>query len=281
MALPPFKDEAEFRENWIRPFLAKRGYILVTHTHGTSEHGKDLIFADFDGFEHPRFYSAQAKNGNIGAGGTEIGKLLEQVKASFEVRIRDRKGADEQRVSAVYVMASGKISDEARRRISEHCRAVPYGENVYFLDGDRLETLERSAQFGEYKEMLAGLTGLRIELDFNIDKLETVLSLMEISHMSLAQCRLSATDALLAKPLPEDILPVADLQALWSNLQHMNALVLHRSLAPRTDNTLNEQEQQDVSSVIKWATAYRGVVQDAIGRLQYKYGLEIDVPEDG
>src|SRR6266566_1607359 len=102
----------EFRQTWIKPFLRKLGFILVTHSHGQNEQGKDFFFADFDRFEHPRYCSVQAKNGDIGAATAELGKLLDQVKASFEVRITDHKGGDEQRVSAVYIMASGKISDQ-------------------------------------------------------------------------------------------------------------------------------------------------------------------------
>jgi hypothetical protein len=105
MALPAFKDEADFRQNWIKPFLTKLGFLLVTHSHGPDEHGKDFFFVDFDRFEHPRFYAVQAKNGDISSSGSEIGNLLGQVQAAFAVRIRHRKGADEQRIGAVYIMA--------------------------------------------------------------------------------------------------------------------------------------------------------------------------------
>ena len=97
MALRTFNDEDDFRQNWIKPFLHKLGYILVTHSHGADEHGRDLFFADFDRFEHPRFCAVQAKKGNIRAGNAELSKLQEQAQACFDVCIRDRKGSEEQR----------------------------------------------------------------------------------------------------------------------------------------------------------------------------------------
>jgi Restriction endonuclease len=101
MPLPAFKDEAEFRTNWIAPFLSKLGYIQVSHIHGSGEQGKDFFFADYDRFEHRRFYAVQAKNGKIGAGGTELDGLLNQVQRSFTVKLRFHKDANEQHVSAV------------------------------------------------------------------------------------------------------------------------------------------------------------------------------------
>jgi len=97
VALRTFNDEDDFRQNWIKPFLHKLGYILVTHSHGADEHGRDLFFADFDRFEHPRFCAVQAKKGNIRAGNAELSKLQEQAQACFDVCIRDRKGSEEQR----------------------------------------------------------------------------------------------------------------------------------------------------------------------------------------
>jgi hypothetical protein len=52
MPLPNFTDEDDFRANWIRAFLSKLGYILVTHSHGSGEQGKDLFFADYDRMEN-------------------------------------------------------------------------------------------------------------------------------------------------------------------------------------------------------------------------------------
>jgi hypothetical protein len=65
MPLPPFKNEADFREAWIAPFLSKLGFIRVTNVHGSEEQGKDFFFADFDRFEHRRFYAVQAKLNRI------------------------------------------------------------------------------------------------------------------------------------------------------------------------------------------------------------------------
>ena len=145
MPLPEFTSETEFQEKWIKPFLSKLGYVLVNVAHGPGEQGKDFFFADFDRFEHRRFYAIQAKRGNIGVGQTELDRLLNQVKRSFMVKLRFHKEADEKHVSAVYIMASGSISREAREYISDWCHKQPFGENVYYLDGDNLERLDKYA----------------------------------------------------------------------------------------------------------------------------------------
>jgi len=116
MPLPDFKNEAEFREKWIAPFLVRLGYIMVTHTHGTNEHGKDFIFAEFDKFENLKFHAVQAKIGNIGQGKKAIGDLLDQVKNAFQVRIRSA-GKPEQRISSLFIMTTGSISSVAEERI--------------------------------------------------------------------------------------------------------------------------------------------------------------------
>src|SRR5262249_41188961 len=133
MPLPKFDTEKAFREKWIAPFLSKTGFILPKHVHGQDEQGKDFFFADHDRFGHLRIYSAQAKLGDIGTG-KALTELMDQVERSFEVTLKHHKGAHEQRISAVYLLATGSISAQARERISDRCRLRGFGENVFYLD---------------------------------------------------------------------------------------------------------------------------------------------------
>ncbi len=146
MPLPKFTDEAQFRKEWIRPFLSKLGYILVPHTHGPNEQGKDFYFADQDRFDNFRFYAVQAKLGDIGVG-ADTEELIRQTTTCFDVPIWYR--GQEKRVSAVYVVTDGKITYQAEKRILHHFRQEHFGENVHLLDGAKLEALERRTAMGE------------------------------------------------------------------------------------------------------------------------------------
>ncbi len=174
MALRDFKDEAEFREYWIKPFLTRLGFLMVTHSHGSEEQGKDFFFADLDRFEHLRLYAGQVKVGNIGAGDVELDKLLNQARRCFRVPIRDHKNAEDRRISAVYVMASGKISEKAKQYVAGHCRSEPFGENVYFLDGEYLEHVSRFASYGDERSRHARMIGLVTECVTNLKVLEAI-----------------------------------------------------------------------------------------------------------
>lgn len=145
MTLPKFKNEAQFRKNWLTPFFRKLGFTLVRHNHGRGEQGKDFYFAEYDRFDHRRFLSAQIKLGNIGVSKGECSNLLDQVKRSFAVRLRVPREANDVRIAAVYIIASGTISPEARQYISDWCDRENFGENVYYLDSETLERLEKIA----------------------------------------------------------------------------------------------------------------------------------------
>lgn len=168
--LPQFANEQEFRDNWIRPFLTKLGYVLVKNTHGAGEHGKDFFFGEFDRFGHLKVSAVQAKVGNIGVG-TKLDDLLNQVQRCFTVKLRFHQGVHERRVSSVYVMTNGSISDQARQQIHDWCDREPNGENVYFLNGEQLDNQERFASYQDDRERRRILSNLSLEIALNEKKM--------------------------------------------------------------------------------------------------------------
>jgi hypothetical protein len=276
MALPKFKNEADFREQWIRPFLAKLGLIQVTLTHGPNEQGNDFIFADFDKFQHRRFCSVQAKNGDTKAGKTAIRDLIEQVGASFDVRIRDHKGAEDQYISAVIIMASGTISPIARQRISEHFRRQHYGENVYYLDGERLEMLERFATYHVDQHSRVRLHALLRELDYNLSIAEKVVDAL-VNHRGFddSRCRVLVLSGLIENPLPGDFLPVETIENLWEFLQELNRII-------ETPGLYKHRGMR--SHCMQYGMGYKlqildlkGKVIDAIAMLDSRYSITVDI----
>ena len=223
MALPEFKNEQEFRDAWIAPFLAKLGFMNIKNTHGPGEHGKDFFFTDYDRFGHSRYYAAQVKLGNIGSSGKEINDLLDQVKRCFGVRLRFHKGVHEQRISAVYVMTSGTISEQARVRIHDWCGSENYGENVYFLDGEQLENKNRFATYESDQERRQHYTAFHNELLKNLAELGMQKESFE-REPSFGNFRLTALEAELQR-LPKynaDTTPIESIEVLWKGLSVYN-----------------------------------------------------------
>lgn len=216
MALPEFQNEQDFRNNWIAPFLAKLGFMVVKNTHGPGEQGKDFFFADYDRFGHTRIFAAQAKIGNIGSGSTEISDLLDQVKRCFGVRLRFHKAAHEQRVAAVYVMTTGTISVTARERIHDWCVGERFGENVFFLDGEQLENKERFTTYENDQQRRQHLTAFRNELIRNGVQLKRQHQNFMQGNVFLGIYRLKALeDALLWVSLQGDQHLMNTMEDLW------------------------------------------------------------------
>lgn len=224
MPLPQFKTEKEFREQFIAPFLAKRGLIHVNHTHGAGEQGKDFFFADRDAFENTRFYAVQAKLGDIGSGKGSIPELIDQVRRCFTVRLRFHKDAHERGVSAVYVMASGKITPSAREELFEWCRRESFGDNVFCLDGDTLSRLQQTQQHAVDQEALSVLAGLSIELSNNLETCG-VDGLLDLAGTSTTLLRTHAMTSFISRPTLELILTAYAILPVLKQTEILNTLL--------------------------------------------------------
>jgi hypothetical protein len=208
VALPQFSNEAEFRSKWIAPFLSKLGYVLVKQIHGQDEQGKDFFFADYDRMEHRRFYAVQAKVGNIGAAQRDIDALLNQVARCFTVKLRFHKDAHDRHVSSVYIMASGAISHQAREYISDWCDRNAFGENVFFLDGETLDRLDKYAFQRADRQLRNWLIAVRNECQFNASIIMEAHSAFSNKKTIWNRCRHLAVEQLLVNPPPEGIMAI-------------------------------------------------------------------------
>ena len=140
-----FKDEAEFREKFVKPLLNRLGFYGVSEQHGTQEFGKDFVFSELHRLGGMRHYAAQVKHEEKINQGKPVDGLLSQVRQAFA---RPFKRADSPRdcyVSAVYVFNSGEITANARDQLLSELGRERYGDNVHFLDGERLEALNEWA----------------------------------------------------------------------------------------------------------------------------------------
>lgn len=275
MGLENYTTEKEFRQDWVGPFLARMGFILPKHVHGQDEQGKDFFFADHDRFGHLRFYAAQAKIGNIGTG-RELTELLDQIERSFEVALKYHKGAHEQRIAAVYVMTTGRISPQARERIWEHCRSRAYGENVFFLDGETLDNLERFASHRRDDEVRQLLVALLNEANYNIRPIVIASQTCHQGKPQFLRCRVLALEQALRNPLPEDMMPYSVVSDAWGAFEEINKRAL-----PFLDFTGDAAKMAAIAAIFSKAhdanLRVRDISMDALKRLDEKYSLSLEV----
>ena len=167
-----FKDEAEFREKFVKPLLNRLGYYGVSEQHGTQEFGKDFVFSELHRLGGMRHYAAQVKHEKRINQGTSVDGLLSQVRQAFAKPFKRADSPRDCHVSAVYVFNSGEITTNAKEQLLNELERERYGDNVHFLDGERLEALNEWATLQSDANARARLLGLRSALRFNIDALK-------------------------------------------------------------------------------------------------------------
>lgn len=150
--------EKEWTRTVLVPLLRRLGFFSVDYTHGASEHGRDVVFADFDRFGLARYHAAQVKMGNIGVDG--LPRLIDRLRSAWMTPYVDPATGTEHRISTVYLVASGSITDQARVEL-----AGQTGSWLFVVDGDRLDLADqRLAVFVSAEERHARLTRAMVEI---------------------------------------------------------------------------------------------------------------------
>jgi len=173
-----YKDEAEFRKNFIRPLLTRLGFIAVAELHGGQEFGKDFVFSELTPFGFLRHYAAIVKHAesiNQGGSNAKCLEILSQVKQAFSVKFQLAESEAENRISSVIVFISGKMSDNARTWIRSELDEDKYGRNVSFLDEERLFQLDMMSTYHMTEQLMPRLRGMRHNLFLTIKVLESIL----------------------------------------------------------------------------------------------------------
>ncbi|VVB93175.1 Uncharacterised protein [uncultured archaeon] len=127
-------DEDTLIENVIIPLYEKRKFLLIRKpSHGPGEHGKDVIFKKTDSFPRPIYHAIQAKAVKIDA--NNIGKIIDQAKAAFNVSFIDSYLKVETKTDFVEVITSGKVTSDAEKRFHDE---LPDRRHIILVDGDQL-----------------------------------------------------------------------------------------------------------------------------------------------
>ncbi|MCE5263696.1 MAG: hypothetical protein LLG97_09200 [Deltaproteobacteria bacterium] len=135
-------NEAEFTVRVVLPILRKLGFANIKYNHGRREYGKDIVFARLTEFQELEHWAAQVKYGDIdGGAGSEIDKIITQADDAFKMPFYDIYTRQQQRISKLVVIASGKFTENATEKICDKIESHALRNNLVFLDGDKIETL--------------------------------------------------------------------------------------------------------------------------------------------
>jgi len=221
-----FKDEAEFREKLVKPLLNRLGYYGVSAQHGTQEFGKDFVFSELHRLGGMRHYAAQVKHELRITQGPSIDGLLSQIRQAFARPFKRTDSPRECHVSAVYVFNSGEITANAKEQLLSELQLERCGDNVHFLDGERLDALNEWATWQTDANARARLLGLRSALRSIIFDLNTFhLHEKELVRPTFVL----GVELYLSEPVNCDDDLLGSLYRLWNFLEGIEGI---RRLAP-------------------------------------------------
>jgi hypothetical protein len=241
-----FKDEAEFRERFVKPLLNRLGYYGVSEQHGTQEFGKDFVFSELHRLGGMRHYAAQVKHEERITQGPSVDGLLSQVRQAFAKPFKRADSPRECHVSAVYVFNSGEITPNAKEQLLSELEREHYGDNVHFLDGERLDALNEWATLGTDANARTRLLGLLRSLGVIIHLLKAFEREGKPSFQPLF---IQGIELYLSEPVNSDDQMIQSLLSLWQRLQvleHMNRLLfpLVGRNSPRAKDILEKNSQR-------------------------------------
>jgi hypothetical protein len=168
----------------------------------------------------------------------------------------------------VYVFNSGEITANAKEQLLNELERERYGDNVHFLDGERLEALNEWATLQSDANARARLLGLRSTLRFIITTLEgySTTGKPEFQPMFIHGIELYLSEPV---EFTEQLLP--SLFALWQVLQ---SIELMRTILLKYPNDAAGWERnapgvKDLAQrAIRRSTALCQVVDSAIEKMK-------------
>jgi hypothetical protein len=157
-------DEITWIKNNLVPLMRRMGFRKIDITHGVLEAGRDVVFADYDRFGLLRYYGAQVKRGSLRAANEtqELRTIIAQVTTAYETPYRDIATGTEHKLSGVYLIIDGDVTDAAR-----HILFGKTGGWFHIVDQNQLEIAKRIVSFMTDEERRIKLRCFAIELETN------------------------------------------------------------------------------------------------------------------
>lgn len=136
------ENERDFTLRIVLPIIRKTGFQNVRYHHGKREFGRDVLFSRFTEFQELEHWAAQVKFGDVSGGAaSEIDNMLGQIDDAFKMPFYDLYTRQQQRISKLVIIISGRFTENAIDKICEKIESHAIRNNVVFLDGEKLQTL--------------------------------------------------------------------------------------------------------------------------------------------
>jgi hypothetical protein len=260
-----FENEAEFREKFVKPLLNRLGFYGVSELHGTQEFGKDFVFSELHRLGGMRHHAAQVKHEKSIRQGVFVDELLSQVRQAFAKSFKRADSPRDCYVSAVYVFNSGEITVGAKEQLLSALEHKHYGDNVHFLDGERLEALNEWATLQTDASARARLLGLRTALRFIIHVLEVyrIQGKEDFNPMYV-----HGIELYLSEPVNCDDKLLVSLLILWKQLNVIETMRKHYSPLSEKSATLLPTIAELTQKILPLASETSQMVDAAIEKMK-------------
>jgi hypothetical protein len=263
-----FENEALFRSDFVRPLLNKLGFFLVTDYHGRREFGKDFVFSELHRFGGVRNYAAQIKHEKKINLGKMIDDLLTDVHQAFSNPFTLPDSKNEVYISALYIFNSGGITVEAKDDLINRLRKAQFGENVYLLNGERLDSLNRWATFQNDQNVRQRLSGLRNQLYINIKIWTSIKENVKNKRVSEARGSfLSGSEAFLSSPLFPETISENDIMQLWQIGRIIDSICKRYILGVRVSEEIRNNDFIRLNECLDKAMLYASQIIQSIDKV--------------
>lgn len=262
-----FTNEASFRTNFVKPLLNKLGFFLVAEYHGRREFGKDFVFSELHRFGGIRHYAAQVKHERTIGLGKAADDLLTDINQAFANPFTLPDSPREAYISSFYIFNSGSITDEAKDDLIQRVRKTPYGENVYFLDGERLDSLNKWATFQNDQNIRQRLLGLRNQLFINIKIWDSIREGAEKEEFREARgAMLAGIETFLSSPIFPERISENDVMQLWQFARIIDSICSRYLLGVRVKAEIKKKDIENAIKLTRKSIVYaKKVISDIDG----------------
>ena len=237
MLFTKFASENAFRTDFVVPLLTRLGLLGVTDLHGNQEYGKDVVCSEITRLGTIRHVAAVIKHAeNVSQGNNAlIGEIESQVRQAFDIPFLAPDDPNYRRISSVYVLNSGNITEGAKTVLLSRFQA--YGANVAFLDGQRLLDSDRYGTLAQDDSLRTKLLGLRTQFNMNLEVWHAL-------HNGLPDVKegrgalLFAIESFLSHPFGQPHIDIDTVAKIWQRAKILETL--------RTLHILNPPANPDV-----------------------------------
>lgn len=255
MLYEKYKNEAEFRNLFIRPLLTRLGFLSIAELDGPQEFGKDFVFSEVTPFGFIRHYAVVAKHEKtVNQPGRLCEIILSQIKQAFSVKFRLPESSQECHVSSVLVMNSGGITPNAEIWLRSELNRDRYGENAHIFSGERLVQLDSSIAFNQQQSLIPRLLGLKSTIELNKIVWKSIVTHLP-SFSESRGCFTQALEEFVTLPFLADIINLNEVAILLQECRIIDAINSRYLAGIRSPTDIKNNDVKSIKDILGKANA--------------------------